>query len=101
VQALKQEGTGSILVNSIRDDHDRSGDGRCHLHRAITWQVLEHIIAKERPDAYCDHGRADGLNARWDLHQHGVLGAYRVQLIGALDRSDSPKPKTARCSRSR
>ena len=33
-RALREEGVETVLVNSIRHDHDRRGRGRRHLHRA-------------------------------------------------------------------
>ena len=40
----------------------------------ITWQVVEKIIAKERPDAILPTmGGQTALNCALDLHHHGVL----------------------------
>jgi len=51
-KALKQEGYRVILVNSnpatIMTDPEMAD---VTYIEPITWQVLEHIIAKERPDA--------------------------------------------------
>src|SRR4029079_16420817 len=50
----------------------------------ITWQVVEKIIAKERPDAILPTmGGQTALNCALDLHRHGVLGKYGVQMVGA------------------
>src|SRR5207249_2997541 len=50
----------------------------------ITWQALERIIAKERPDAILPTmGGQTALNCAMDLYQHGVLHQYAVELIGA------------------
>ncbi|MHB1234569.1 MAG: carbamoyl-phosphate synthase large subunit, partial [Microbacteriaceae bacterium] len=50
----------------------------------ITWQVIETIIAKERPDAVLPTlGGQTALNAAIELHEHGVLAKYGVELIGA------------------
>ena len=50
----------------------------------ITWQVVEKIIAKERPDAVLPTmGGQTALNCALDLHQHGVLAKYGVEMIGA------------------
>ncbi len=50
----------------------------------ITWQVVERIIDKERPDAILPTmGGQTALNCALDLHRHGVLEKYNVELIGA------------------
>ncbi|MFM2066920.1 MAG: carbamoyl-phosphate synthase large subunit, partial [Pseudomonadota bacterium] len=50
----------------------------------ITWQVVEKIIAKERPDAVLPTmGGQTALNCALDLHKHGVLAKYGVEMIGA------------------
>ena len=50
----------------------------------ITWQVVERIIAKERPDAILPTmGGQTALNCALDLHHNGVLTKYNVELIGA------------------
>ncbi len=50
----------------------------------ITWQVIESIIAKEKPDAILPTlGGQTALNAAIDLHKHGILDKYGVELIGA------------------
>jgi carbamoyl-phosphate synthase large subunit len=46
--------------------------------------VVERIIAKERPDAILPTmGGQTALNCALDLHRHGVLDKYKVELIGA------------------
>jgi carbamoyl-phosphate synthase large subunit len=50
----------------------------------ITAEVLEKVIAKERPDAVLPTlGGQTALNAAMDLHASGVLRKYNVELIGA------------------
>ncbi|MEK6298980.1 MAG: carbamoyl-phosphate synthase large subunit, partial [Paraburkholderia tropica] len=50
----------------------------------ITWEVVERIIEKERPDAILPTmGGQTALNCALDLHHHGVLTKYNVELIGA------------------
>ena len=50
----------------------------------ITWQVVEKIIAKERPDAVLPTmGGQTALNCALDLHRNGVLAKYGVAMIGA------------------
>ena len=50
----------------------------------ITWQVVEKIIEKERPDAVLPTmGGQTALNCALDLDKHGVLQKYNVELIGA------------------
>jgi carbamoyl-phosphate synthase large subunit len=54
----------------------------------ITWQVLEKIIAKERPDALLPTmGGQTALNCALELHRHGVLAKYGVEMIGANERA--------------
>jgi carbamoyl-phosphate synthase large subunit len=50
----------------------------------ITPQVIEAIIAKERPDAILPTlGGQTALNAAMSLHELGILDKYNVELIGA------------------
>ncbi|NOT82113.1 MAG: carbamoyl-phosphate synthase large subunit, partial [Gallionella sp.] len=50
----------------------------------ITWQIVEKIIAKERPDAILPTmGGQTALNCALDLAKHGVLEKYNVEMIGA------------------
>ena len=50
----------------------------------ITWQVIESIIVKEKPDAILPTlGGQTALNAAIDLHKNGILEKYGVELIGA------------------
>src|SRR4249920_1894841 len=50
----------------------------------VTWQVVEAIIARERPDALLPTmGGQTGLNCALDLAKHGVLEKYGVEMIGA------------------
>jgi carbamoyl-phosphate synthase large subunit len=84
-KALKQEGYKVILVNSnpatIMTD---PGTADVTYIEPITWQVVERIIARERPDAILPTmGGQTALNCAMDLHANGVLKQYGVQLIGA------------------
>jgi len=50
----------------------------------ITWQVVERIIARERPQAVLPTmGGQTALNCAMDLYRNGVLERYGVELIGA------------------
>ena len=50
----------------------------------VTWQVVEKIIAVERPDALLPTmGGQTALNCALDLAKHGVLEKYNVEMIGA------------------
>ncbi|NJK42435.1 MAG: carbamoyl-phosphate synthase large subunit [Aquincola sp.] len=54
----------------------------------ITWQVLEKIIAKEKPDALLPTmGGQTALNCALDLHRHGVLAKHGVEMIGANEQA--------------
>ncbi|CAL4859759.1 carbamoyl-phosphate synthase large subunit [Microbacterium sp. MM2322] len=84
-RVLREEGVRVILVNSnpatIMTDPDFAD---ATYVEPITWQVLETIIAKERPDAILPTlGGQTALNAAIQLDQHGVLEKYDVELIGA------------------
>ncbi len=50
----------------------------------LTWQMIEKVIAKERPDALLPTlGGQTALNAAMDLESNGVLEKYGVEMIGA------------------
>ena len=84
-KALKAEGYRVILVNSnpatIMTDPETAD---VTYIEPITWQVVERIIERERPDAILPTmGGQTALNCALDLHRHGVLERYKVELIGA------------------
>jgi carbamoyl-phosphate synthase large subunit len=84
-KALREEGYKVILVNSnpatIMTDPNMAD---VTYIEPITWQVLENIIAKERPDALLPTmGGQTALNCALDLAKHGVLEKYGVEMIGA------------------
>ena len=84
-KALRDEGYKVILVNSnpatIMTD---PGTADVTYIEPITWQVIENIIAKERPDAVLPTmGGQTALNCALDLARHGVLEKYGVEMIGA------------------
>ena len=84
-KALKEEGYRVILVNSnpatIMTDPTMAD---ATYIEPITWQTVEQIIAKERPDAILPTmGGQTALNCALDLDKHGVLTKYNCELIGA------------------
>ncbi|OIQ90677.1 carbamoyl-phosphate synthase large chain [mine drainage metagenome] len=84
-KALREEGYKVVLVNSnpatIMTD---PGTADVTYIEPITWQVVENIIAKERPDALLPTmGGQTALNCALDLAKHGVLEKYGVEMIGA------------------
>ncbi|GAB1459388.1 carbamoyl-phosphate synthase large subunit [Thauera sp.] len=86
-KALREEGFKVILVNSnpatIMTDPETAD---VTYIEPITWQVVERIIAKERPDAILPTmGGQTALNCALDLGRHGVLAKYGVELIGASE----------------
>ena len=88
-KALRQEGYKVILVNSnpatIMTDPEMAD---VTYIEPITWQVVERIIAKERPDAILPTmGGQTALNCALDLHRHGVLAKYGVEMIGANEKA--------------
>ena len=84
-KALRDEGYKVVLVNSnpatIMTDPEMAD---VTYIEPITWKVVESIIEKERPDAILPTmGGQTALNCALDLHRHGVLEKYNVELIGA------------------
>ena len=50
----------------------------------LTWEIIEKIIEKERPDALLPTlSGQTGLNVSMDLFHNGVLEKYGVEMIGA------------------
>src|SRR3974390_929134 len=84
-KALREEGYRVVLVNSnpatIMTDPEMAD--RTYVE-PLTWEVIAKVIEKERPDALLPTlGGQTGLNAAMDLHRHGVLERFRVEMIGA------------------
>ncbi|WP_353234042.1 carbamoyl-phosphate synthase large subunit [Diaphorobacter ruginosibacter] len=84
-KALREEGYRVILINSnpatIMTD---PATADVTYIEPITWQTVEKIIAKERPDAILPTmGGQTALNCALDLWRNGVLHKYKVELIGA------------------
>ena len=84
-KALREEGYEVVLVNSnpatIMTDPEFAD--RTYIE-AITPEVVEKIIARERPDALLPTlGGQTALNCAMDLVKNGVLEKYNVRLIGA------------------
>ncbi|MEX1031903.1 MAG: carbamoyl-phosphate synthase large subunit [Cellvibrionaceae bacterium] len=86
-KALREEGYRVILVNSnpatIMTDPAMAD---ATYIEPITWQTVRKIIEKERPDAVLPTmGGQTALNCALDLHRHGVLTEFGVELIGATE----------------
>jgi carbamoyl-phosphate synthase large subunit len=84
-KALRQEGYRVVLVNSnpatIMTDPEMAD---VTYVEPVTWQVVEAIIAKEKPDALLPTmGGQTALNCALDLARHGVLEKHGVEMIGA------------------
>ncbi len=84
-KALREEGYRVILVNSnpatIMTDPSMAD---ATYIEPITWQTVEKIIEKEKPDAILPTmGGQTALNCALALHDNGVLEKYGVELIGA------------------
>jgi len=94
-KALREEGYRVVLVNSnpatIMTDPDTAD---VTYIEPITWPVVEKIIARER-QAHPDEkmallptmGGQTALNCALDLHKHGVLARYGVEMIGANEQA--------------
>lgn len=84
-KALREEGYKVILINSnpatIMTD---PATADVTYIEPITWQTVEKIMAKERPDAILPTmGGQTALNCALDLWRQGVLHKYKCELIGA------------------
>ncbi len=84
-KALKEEGFEVVLVNSnpatIMTDPEIAD--RTYIE-PITPDILEKIIAREKPDALLPTlGGQTGLNVSVALYESGILQKYGVQMIGA------------------
>jgi carbamoyl-phosphate synthase large subunit len=84
-KALREEGYRVILVNSnpatIMTDPEMAD---ATYIEPVTWQMVEKVIAAERPDALLPTmGGQTALNCALDLAREGVLQAYGVEMIGA------------------
>ncbi|TAN10004.1 MAG: carbamoyl-phosphate synthase large subunit [Burkholderiaceae bacterium] len=84
-KALREEGYRVVLINSnpatIMTD---PATADVTYIEPITWQTVEKIIARERPDAILPTmGGQTALNCAIDLWKNGVLAKYNVELIGA------------------
>ena len=83
-KALREEGVTTVLVNSnpatIMTDEDIAD---VVYIEPLTIEVLERIIAQERPDGVLPTlGGQTGLNLAVDLADAGVLDRYGVRLLG-------------------
>ncbi len=88
-KALKEEGYRVVLVNSnpatIMTDPQLAD--RTYIE-PITPEIIEKIIAQERPDAVLPTmGGQTGLNVAMELAESGVLQRYNVKLIGADEKA--------------
>ncbi len=84
-KALKEEGFRVILINSNPATimTDPGFADRTYVE-PITVEMLERIIAVERPDALLPTiGGQTGLNMAIELAEGGILERYGVELIGA------------------
>ena len=84
-KALREEGYRVVLVNSnpatIMTDPNMAD---ATYIEPVTWQMVEKVIAIERPDALLPTmGGQTALNCALDLAREGVLEKYNVELIGA------------------
>lgn len=83
-KALKSLGYEIVLVNS-NPATIMTDPGMAHVTyiEPLTHEVMEQIIAKERPDALLPNlGGQTGLNLSAELKRSGVLDKYGVEVIG-------------------
>jgi carbamoyl-phosphate synthase large subunit len=86
---MREEGIRSILVNSnpatIMTDE---GVADVVYIEPLTVEVIERIIARERPDALLPTlGGQTGLNLAVELAEAGILEKYNVRLLGSSVRT--------------
>ncbi|NLE64536.1 MAG: carbamoyl-phosphate synthase large subunit [Elusimicrobia bacterium] len=84
-KALREEGYQVVLVNSnpatIMTDPEIAD---ATYVEPLSVEILEQIIAKERPDAVLPTlGGQTGLNLAVELWEKGILEKYNVEMIGA------------------
>ena len=84
-KALREQGYRIVLVNSnpatIMTD---PGMADATYIEPIVPEVVERIIARERPDALLPTmGGQTALNCAMDLHRLGILARHNVEMIGA------------------
>ncbi|CAM4005770.1 carbamoyl-phosphate synthase large subunit [Smaragdicoccus niigatensis] len=84
-RVLREEGIRVSLVNSnpatIMTDPEFAD---ATYIEPITWEFVEKVIEKERPDAIlATLGGQTALNTAVALYEHGVLEKYGVEMIGA------------------
>ncbi|MGB0653878.1 MAG: carbamoyl-phosphate synthase large subunit [Pirellulales bacterium] len=84
-KSLRDDGYRVVLVNSnpatIMTDPETAD--RTYIE-PLTWQVLEKVIAEEKPDAVLPTlGGQTALNLAMELEHHGILKKYGVEMIGA------------------
>jgi carbamoyl-phosphate synthase large subunit len=94
-KALREEGYEVVLVNSNPATimTDPATADRTYIE-PLTWEIVEKIIEKERPDALLPTlGGQTALNLAMALEGHGVLRKYGVEMIGAnadvIDKAES------------
>lgn len=88
-KALKQEGYEVVLINSnpatIMTDPNMAD--KTYIE-PVTPEVVEKIIARERPDALLSTlGGQTALNTAMALSKNGVLKKYNVELLGADEKA--------------
>ena len=94
-KALREEGYEVVLVNSnpatIMTDPEMAD--RTYIE-PLTWEIVAKVIEAERPQALLPTlGGQTGLNLAMELHRHGVLEKFGVEMIGAsaavIDKAES------------
>src|SRR5439155_14747714 len=84
-KALREEGYRVVLVNSnpatIMTDPEMAD---ATYIEPLTWEVVAKVIEREKPDALLPTlGGQTALNTAMDLHRHGVLEKFGVEMIAA------------------
>jgi carbamoyl-phosphate synthase large subunit len=84
-RVLREEGVRVVLINSnpatIMTDPEFAD---ATYIEPITPEIIEKIIAKEKPDAVlATLGGQTALNAAMQLHERGIFEKYNTRLIGA------------------
>ncbi|MDP1853618.1 MAG: carbamoyl phosphate synthase large subunit, partial [Candidatus Omnitrophota bacterium] len=89
LKALKEDGYKVVLINSnpatIMTDPQFAD---ATYIEPVTPAIIEKIIAKERPDALLPTlGGQTGLNTAMEVARLGILKKYKVELIGANEKT--------------
>jgi len=84
IKALKEMRCRTILINpNIATVQTSAGMADRVYFLPVTWEMVEQIIAKERPDGILlQFGGQTALNCGIELREKGILSKYNVRVLG-------------------